>query len=97
MTSIGKSTNAGPERPETAADNASRTRPGITSVDGAVLVACLRFVGIPGAHIGYLAVLAALLSLYPLTIFPFAGIGVLTAWAVGALLIGGLVLRLRDA
>ena len=48
-------------------------------VDGTVLVVCLRFVGIPGAHIGYLAVLAALLSLYPLTIFPFAGIGVLDA------------------
>jgi uncharacterized membrane protein YbhN (UPF0104 family) len=48
-------------------------------VDGTVLVVCLRFVGIPGAYIGYLAVLAALLSLYPLTIFPFAGIGVLDA------------------
>ncbi len=48
-------------------------------VDGTVLVACLRFVGVPGAAVGYLAVLAALLSLYPLTIFPFAGLGVLDA------------------
>ena len=48
-------------------------------VDGAVLVACLRFVGVPGEAVGYLAVLAALLSLYPLTIFPFAGLGVLDA------------------
>ena len=39
----------------------------------------LRFVGVPGEYIGYLAVLAALLSLYPLTIFPFAGLGVLDA------------------
>ncbi|MEP6563350.1 MAG: lysylphosphatidylglycerol synthase domain-containing protein, partial [Nakamurella sp.] len=48
-------------------------------VDGIVLVASLRFVGIPGEQIGYLAVLAGLLSLYPLTIFPFAGLGVLDA------------------
>lgn len=52
---------------------------GFIVVDGIVLVACLRFVGIPGEHIGYLAVLAGLLSLYPLTIFPFAGLGVLDA------------------
>ncbi len=52
---------------------------GFIVVDGVVLVASLRFVGIPGAHIGYWAVLAALLSLYPLTIFPFAGLGVLDA------------------
>lgn len=48
-------------------------------VDGTVLVACLRFVGVPGEYVGYLSVLAALLSLYPLTIFPFAGLGVLDA------------------
>lgn len=48
-------------------------------VDGLVIVTCLRFVGVPGSDIGYLAVLAALLSLYPLTIFPFAGLGVLDA------------------
>ncbi len=52
---------------------------GFIVVDGLVLVVCLRFVGIPGEHIGYWAVLAALLSLYPLTIFPFAGLGVLDA------------------
>jgi uncharacterized membrane protein YbhN (UPF0104 family) len=48
-------------------------------VDASVLVVCLRFVGIPGEYIGYLSVLAAVLSLYPLTIFPFAGLGVLDA------------------
>ena len=52
---------------------------GFILVDSLVLVLSLRFVGIPGAHIGYLAVLAALFSLYPLTIFPFAGLGVLDA------------------
>ena len=58
---------------------ATPTMIGFIVVDGIVLVACLRFVGIPGEHIGYLAVLAGLLSLYPLTIFPFAGLGVLDA------------------
>ena len=32
-----------------------------------------------------------------LPISPWAGLGVLAAWAGGALLAGGLVLRLRDA
>jgi uncharacterized membrane protein YbhN (UPF0104 family) len=52
---------------------------GFIVVDASVIVVCLRFVGIPGEHIGYLSVLAAVLSLYPLTIFPFAGLGVLDA------------------
>ncbi len=52
---------------------------GFVLVDSLVLVVSLRFVGIPGAHIGYLAVVAALFGLYPLTIFPFAGLGVLDA------------------
>jgi ABC-2 type transport system permease protein len=30
-------------------------------------------------------------------ISPWAGLGVLAAWAVGALLLGGALLRLRDA
>jgi ABC-2 type transport system permease protein len=32
-----------------------------------------------------------------LPIGPWAGLGVLAAWAAGLLLIGGLLLRLRDA
>ncbi len=36
-------------------------------------------------------------GLQALPIGPWAGIGVLASWAVGALLLGGLVLRLRDA
>ncbi|PRZ35210.1 lysylphosphatidylglycerol synthase-like protein [Antricoccus suffuscus] len=58
---------------------ATPTMLGFVAVDCAVLVACLRFVGVPGSDIGYLAVLAALLCLYPLTVFPFAGLGVLDA------------------
>jgi hypothetical protein len=58
---------------------ATPTMIGFIVIDGIVLITCLRFVGIPGEQIGYLAVLAGLLSLYPLTIFPFAGLGVLDA------------------
>jgi ABC-2 type transport system permease protein len=36
-------------------------------------------------------------DLRSLPISPWAGLGVLAAWAAGALLVGGLVLRLRDA
>ena len=32
-----------------------------------------------------------------LPLSPWTGLGVLAAWAAGALLIGGLLLRLRDA
>jgi uncharacterized membrane protein YbhN (UPF0104 family) len=52
---------------------------GFILVDAIVVIVCLRFVGIPGEYIGYLAVLAAMFTLYPLTIFPFAGLGVLDA------------------
>ena len=36
-------------------------------------------------------------GLNTLPISPWAGLGVLAAWAVGALLLGGLLLQLRDA
>ncbi|HEY5880992.1 MAG TPA: lysylphosphatidylglycerol synthase domain-containing protein [Nakamurella sp.] len=58
---------------------ATPTMLGFILVDAIVVVVCLRFVGIPGSDIGYLAVLAAMFTLYPLTIFPFAGLGVLDA------------------
>ncbi len=36
-------------------------------------------------------------GLSSLPISPWAGLGVLAAWAVGALAVGGVVFRLRDA
>ncbi len=36
-------------------------------------------------------------GLNTLPISPWAGLGVLAAWAAGALLLGGLLLQLRDA
>lgn len=58
---------------------ATPTMLGFVLVDAIVVIVCLRFVGIPGEYVGYLAVLAAMFTLYPLTIFPFAGLGVLDA------------------
>jgi putative heme transporter len=58
---------------------ATPTMLGFILVDAIVVIVCLRFVGIPGEYVGYLAVLAAMCTLYPLTIFPFAGLGVLDA------------------
>ena len=58
---------------------ATPTMLGFILVDSIVVIVCLRFVGIPGEYVGYLAVLAAMFTLYPLTIFPFAGLGVLDA------------------
>ena len=39
----------------------------------------------------------ATIHLHSLPLSPWAGLGVLAAWAAGALLAGGLLLRLRDA
>jgi ABC-2 type transport system permease protein len=39
----------------------------------------------------------ATIGLRSLAISPWAGLGVLAAWAAGALLVGGLLLRMRDA
>lgn len=55
------------------------------AVDGLVVLLCLRFTGIPSHHIGYFAVLVAIFALYPLTIFPFAGLGILDAALIALL------------
>lgn len=52
---------------------------GYVLVDSLILGISLRFVGISPSAIGLLAVIGAMFSLYPLTIFPFAGLGVLDA------------------
>jgi len=41
--------------------------------------------------------LQATTNLRSLPIAPWAGLGVLVAWTVASLLVGGLLLRLRDA
>lgn len=51
-----------------------------------MLVLCLRFVGVEASEVGVAEVAVAFLFAYPLTIFPFSGIGV-----VDALVLAGLV------
>jgi ABC-2 type transport system permease protein len=54
-------------------------------------------------HLGQIAPMSAGLAIQTTTklstlpVGPWAGLGVLAAWAAGALLLGGLMLRLRDA
>ena len=58
---------------------AALTMLGFVVVDGLILVTCIRFVGIPPSELGVLTIMSAFLCVYPLTLFPFAGLGVLDA------------------
>lgn len=55
-------------------------------VDAALIVASLRFVGVTAAEVPAIEVLVAFLVAYPLTLFPFSGLGVLDAVVVATLL-----------
>lgn len=58
---------------------------GFILVDGTIVVLCLRFLDVPASELPYLTVIAAFLCVYPLTFFPFAGIGVLDAALIALL------------
>ncbi len=63
-------------------------------VDGLLLTMCLRFVGVPAADVATSVVLGVFLLAYPLTFFPLAGLGVLDAVVLAALVeTGGLALE----
>lgn len=63
-------------------------------VDALLLATCLRFVGIPADALSTLAIVAVYLTFYPFTLFPLAGLGVLDALVVAALVdTGGLDLE----
>lgn len=63
-------------------------------VDGALLTLCLRFVGVGPGELPTMAVVAVFLMAYPLTLFPLAGLGVLDACVLAALVdTGGLALE----
>jgi len=55
-------------------------------VDAAPLVAALRFVGVDAQQVPAIEVVVAYLVAYPLTLFPFSGIGVLDAVAIATLI-----------
>ncbi|MET0999489.1 MAG: lysylphosphatidylglycerol synthase domain-containing protein [Marmoricola sp.] len=63
-------------------------------VDGLLLALCLRCVGVPGSAVPTLAVVGVFLMAYPLTLFPLAGLGVLDATVLAALVdTGGIELE----
>ncbi|WP_161632131.1 lysylphosphatidylglycerol synthase domain-containing protein [Nakamurella lactea] len=47
--------------------------------DGIVLLLCMRFIGVSASSVSLLAMMTAFLCVYPLTIFPFNGFGVMEA------------------
>lgn len=55
-------------------------------VDAALIVASLRFVGVSVSEVPAIEVLVAFLVAYPLTLFPFSGLGILDAVVVATLL-----------
>ena len=63
-------------------------------VDGLLLAMCLRCVGVPGSAVPTVPVVGVFLMAYPLTLFPLAGLGVLDATVLAALVdTGGLELE----
>jgi uncharacterized membrane protein YbhN (UPF0104 family) len=58
---------------------------GMLAADLAVLVLCLRFVGVSAAEVGLVAIAIAYLFAYPFTLFPFSGIGIVDSLVVAAL------------
>ncbi|MFH7321799.1 lysylphosphatidylglycerol synthase domain-containing protein [Aeromicrobium sp. JJY06] len=55
-------------------------------VDATLLVASLRFVGVDAQQVPAIEVVVAFLVAYPLTLFPFSGIGILDAVVIATLL-----------
>ncbi|MET0839040.1 MAG: lysylphosphatidylglycerol synthase domain-containing protein [Marmoricola sp.] len=63
-------------------------------VDGLLLTLCLRCVGVPASALSAVGVVGVFLVVYPLTLFPLAGLGVLDAVVLAALVeTGGLALE----
>jgi len=63
-------------------------------VDGLLLALCLRFVGVSAADVSTVAVVGVFLTAYPLTLFPLAGLGILDATVLAALVdIGGIAIE----
>jgi uncharacterized membrane protein YbhN (UPF0104 family) len=62
---------------------------GMLAVDLALLVLCLRFVGVSAAEAGTADIAIAYLFAYPLTILPFTGIGIVDSLIIAALVEAG--------
>jgi putative heme transporter len=62
---------------------------GMLAVDLAMLVLCLRFVGVSSAEVGLADIAIAYLFAYPFTLFPMSGIGIVDALVVAGLVDAG--------
>ncbi len=62
---------------------------GMLATDVLVLLLCLRFVGVDPSEVSLVDVAIAYLFAYPLTLFPFSGIGVVDALILAALVEAG--------
>jgi uncharacterized membrane protein YbhN (UPF0104 family) len=62
---------------------------GMLAVDLAVLVLCLRFVGVSAAEVALVDVAIAYLFAYPFTLFPFSGVGIVDALILAAVVEAG--------
>jgi putative heme transporter len=58
---------------------------GMLAADLAVLVLCLRFVGVSAAEVNLVVIAIAYLFAYPFTLFPFSGIGIVDALVLAVL------------
>jgi hypothetical protein len=60
-------------------------------VDGLLVGLCVRFVGVSAQDVPLVAIVGLFLLFYPLTLFPLAGLGVLDAILIAAMVdVGGL-------
>jgi uncharacterized membrane protein YbhN (UPF0104 family) len=62
---------------------------GMLAVDLAMLVLCLRFVGVSSSEVGLADIAIAYLFAYPFTLFPLSGIGIVDALVVAGLVEAG--------
>lgn len=58
----------------------------MVAVDALMIVLALRFTGVSAAEVPAIEVLVAFLVAYPLTLFPFSGLGFLDAVVIATLL-----------
>jgi uncharacterized membrane protein YbhN (UPF0104 family) len=63
-------------------------------VDAAIVLLAIRFVGVARVQLSAVEIVAAFLVVFPLTLFPFHGVGILDATLVAALTtVGGVELE----
>ncbi len=68
-----------------SAPRAALATVGMLVADAAIILLSVRFVGVPASMLGAIPLLTAYLVAYPLTLFPYQGLGILDAVLIGTL------------